>query len=86
MVTSAVLGAAAGTGFALLVAMTIVLYRYYALRRRNKDWGEIEQNADSSLLGGERSTVGNSRQHQPVFTLIQKVSASFIHSVPFHLL
>uniref|UniRef100_T1HHY9 Uncharacterized protein n=1 Tax=Rhodnius prolixus TaxID=13249 RepID=T1HHY9_RHOPR len=33
MVASAVLGAATGTGLALLVAMTLVLYRYYASRR-----------------------------------------------------
>ncbi|XP_039278820.1 synaptotagmin-C [Nilaparvata lugens] len=38
MVTSAVLGAATGTGLALVVAMTIVVYRYYAARRYGKDW------------------------------------------------
>lgn len=36
MVSSAVLGAAAGTGLALLLAVTIVMYRYYLLRRRGK--------------------------------------------------
>ncbi|RZF44926.1 hypothetical protein LSTR_LSTR013116 [Laodelphax striatellus] len=38
MVTSAVLGAATGTGLALVVAMTIVVYRYYSARRYGKDW------------------------------------------------
>lgn len=33
MVASAVLGAATGTGLALLVAMTLVVYRYYSARR-----------------------------------------------------
>lgn len=36
MVSSAVLGAAAGTGLALLLAVTIVMYRYYLLRKRGK--------------------------------------------------
>jgi len=86
MVTSAVLGAAAGTGFALLIAMTIVVYRYYALRRRSKDWSHLERVGDSSLLIGERSAFGKSRPHHPIYTVSQKVSTSFIHSVPFHLL
>uniref|UniRef100_A0A1B0D108 Uncharacterized protein n=1 Tax=Phlebotomus papatasi TaxID=29031 RepID=A0A1B0D108_PHLPP len=42
IVSSAVLGAAAGTGLALLVAMTIVVYRYYQVRRRGKEWAELE--------------------------------------------
>jgi hypothetical protein len=86
MVTSAVLGAAAGTGFALLVAMTIVVYRYYALRRRGKDWSQLERFGDSSLLVGERSAFRKCKPHQPVYTVTQKVSASFIYSIPFHLL
>lgn len=43
MVGSAVLGAAAGTGMALVVAMTIVVYRYYTLRRRTKEWGPLDR-------------------------------------------
>lgn len=38
MTSSAVLGAATGTGLALLVAMTIVVYRYYSSRRWGKEW------------------------------------------------
>jgi len=86
MVTSAVLGAAAGTGFALLIAMTIVVYRYYALRRRGKDWSHLERFGDSSLLVGERSAFRKSKPHQPIYTVTQKVSVSFIHSFPFHVL
>ena len=81
MVTSAVLGAAAGTGFALLVAVTIVMYRYYAVRRRGKDWSQLERFGDSSLLFGERSALRKSKPHQPVYTVNQKVSASFIQSL-----
>ena len=86
MVTSAVLGAAVGMGLALLIAMTIMVYRYYALRRRSKDWSLLERCGYSSLIVGERSAFGKSKPHLPVCTVTQKVSASFIHSVPFHLL
>jgi len=86
MVASAVLGAAAGTGLALLIAMTIVVYRYYALRRRGKDWSQLERFGDSSLLVGEKSAFRKSKRHQPIYTVTQKVSACFIHSVSFHLL
>ncbi|KAF4530846.1 hypothetical protein B566_EDAN018846, partial [Ephemera danica] len=41
--TAAVLGAAAGAGLALLVAMTLVLYRYYAVRRHAKEWSALER-------------------------------------------
>lgn len=43
MVSSAVLGAATGTGLALLVAVTIVVYRYYLVRRRGKEWAELDR-------------------------------------------
>ncbi|XP_021960510.2 synaptotagmin-7 [Folsomia candida] len=42
MVASAVLGAAAGTGLALVVALTIILYHYY-YKRKNKDWGDLDR-------------------------------------------
>uniref|UniRef100_A0A182INQ6 C2 domain-containing protein n=1 Tax=Anopheles atroparvus TaxID=41427 RepID=A0A182INQ6_ANOAO len=42
-VSSAVLGAAAGTGLALLVAVTIVMYRYYVVRRKGKEWAELDR-------------------------------------------
>jgi len=41
--TSAVLGAATGAGLALLVAMTLVIYRYYALKRKAKEWSALER-------------------------------------------
>ena len=80
MVTSAVLGAAAGTALALLVAMTIVVCHCYALRRRGKDWSQPERFGDSGLLVGERSAFRKSKPHQPIYTVTQKVSASFTHA------
>ncbi|XP_012528909.1 synaptotagmin-5 isoform X2 [Monomorium pharaonis] len=42
MVSSAIFGAAAGTGLALVVAMTIVVYRYYAMKRKGKwNWSNL---------------------------------------------
>lgn len=43
MVGSAVFGAAVGTGAALLIAMTIVVYRYYNLKRQAKEWNSIDR-------------------------------------------
>ena len=82
MVTSAVLGAAAGTGLALLVAVTIVVYRYYAHRRRSKDWSQLERFGDTSLLIGEWSAFRKTKPTLPIYTVNKKVSTSFIHSVP----
>lgn len=50
MVSSAVLGAACGTGFALIFAMTIVVYRYYAARRKYKEWDVLEQNERRKIM------------------------------------
>jgi hypothetical protein len=74
MVTSAVLGAAAGTGMALVVAMTIVVYRYYALRRQGKDWGRLDRFGDTSLLNADWSAVKKGKPHQTIYTVTQKVS------------
>lgn len=43
MVSSAILGAAVGSGFALVIAVTIVMYRYYLLRRQGKEWEELNR-------------------------------------------
>lgn len=43
MVSSAIYGAAAGTGLALVVAMTIVVYRYYAVKRKGKYWSNLDR-------------------------------------------
>lgn len=44
MVSSAIFGAAAGTGLALVVAMTIVIYRYYAVKRKGKwNWSNLDR-------------------------------------------
>ncbi|XP_023178098.2 synaptotagmin-5 isoform X2 [Drosophila hydei] len=50
MVSSAVLGAAAGTGLALLLAVTIVMYRYYLLRRRGKEWDELDRWEETRIM------------------------------------
>ncbi|CAG9860369.1 unnamed protein product [Phyllotreta striolata] len=42
MVGTAVLGAALGTGTALLIAMTIVVYKYYNLKKRSKEWHSLD--------------------------------------------
>ncbi|KAK7867767.1 hypothetical protein R5R35_002266 [Gryllus longicercus] len=61
MVTSAVLGAAAGTGLALVVAMTIVVYRYYAMRRHGKAWSDLERAGE---LPGWRRAAGGAAHAQ----------------------
>ncbi|XP_076175964.1 synaptotagmin beta isoform X2 [Ptiloglossa arizonensis] len=43
MISSAIFGAAAGTGLALVVAMTIVIYRYYAVKRKGKYWSNLDR-------------------------------------------
>jgi hypothetical protein len=75
MVTSAVLGAAAGTGMALVVAMTIVVYRYYALRRQGKDWNQLDRFGDTALLNADWAALRKAKPHQTVYTVTQKVSA-----------
>lgn len=64
MVASAVLGAAAGTGMALVVAMTIVVYRYYTLRRRAKEWGPLDRYT---------SDIPPRKTTKPVYAITQKV-------------
>lgn len=69
MVASAVLGAAAGTGMALFVAMTIVVYRYYTYRRKAKEWGSLDRmpfpDTHQQLL---------KRTSKPHYTVTQKVA------------
>lgn len=43
MVSSAIFGAAAGTGLALFVGMTILVYRYYAVKRKGKYWSSLDR-------------------------------------------
>ncbi|KAF7277500.1 hypothetical protein GWI33_007040, partial [Rhynchophorus ferrugineus] len=43
MVGSAVFGAAVGTGAALLIAMTIVVYRYYNHKRQTNEWRSLDK-------------------------------------------
>lgn len=69
MVASAVLGAAAGTGMALFVAMTIVVYRYYTYRRKAKEWGSLDRMPfpDTNQHIQKRTT-------KPHYAVTQKVS------------
>lgn len=68
MVASAVLGAAAGTGMALFVAMTIMVYRYYTYRRKAKEWGSLDRMPfpDTHQQLQKRST-------KPYYAVTQKV-------------
>lgn len=43
LVSSAILGAATGTGLALVIAVTIVVYRYYLVKRQGKEWAQLEE-------------------------------------------
>ena len=66
MVASAVLGAAAGTGMALFVGLTIVIYRYYTVRRRAKEWGSLDRTPFPDPIVQKKS-------HRPMYTVQQKV-------------
>lgn len=48
-VSSAVLGAATGTGLALLIACSIVIYRYYVVRRKIREWDELDRWEETKL-------------------------------------
>ncbi|XP_046489341.1 synaptotagmin-5 isoform X1 [Neodiprion pinetum] len=79
MVSSAVLGAAAGTGLALVVAMTIVVYRYYAVKRKGKSWSSLDRWPDppsTTKNRGQNSTGGSTvlncwRKPQQSFYAVQ---------------
>lgn len=40
---TAVFGAALGTGTTLLIAVTIIMYKYYRLKRKTKEWHSLDQ-------------------------------------------
>ncbi|KAL0111392.1 hypothetical protein PUN28_012940 [Cardiocondyla obscurior] len=62
MVSSAIFGAAAGTGLALVVAMTIVIYRYYSAKRRGKwNWSNLDRWPDPSSV--KSNTNDKSHRH-----------------------
>lgn len=61
MVSSAIFGAAAGTGLALVVAMTIVVYRYYAVKQKGKwNWGNLDRWPDPPTI---RNSISDDRLH-----------------------
>lgn len=62
MMSSAIFGAAAGTGLALVIAMTIVMYRYYSVKRRGKwNWSNLDRWPDPSAI--RSNDDGQSRHH-----------------------
>ncbi|KAG8232233.1 hypothetical protein J437_LFUL011786 [Ladona fulva] len=48
--SAAVLGAAAGTGLALVVAMTLLVCRYYSKRHHGKDWSRLDRFAGDATV------------------------------------
>lgn len=71
MVASAVLGAAAGTGMALFVAMTIVVYRYYLFKRKAKEWDSLDKMPFPDVESLKKPT-------KPVYAVTPRVSLRFI--------
>lgn len=43
MAETAIFGAALGTGTALLIAVTIIMYKYYRLKQQTKAWHSLDQ-------------------------------------------
>lgn len=62
------LGAAAGAGMALFLAMTIVVYRYYHHRRKAKEWGSLDR------MPFPPSQHLQKRPSKPTYAITQKVS------------
>ncbi|XP_025156336.1 synaptotagmin-6 isoform X2 [Harpegnathos saltator] len=61
MVSSAIFGAAAGTGLALVVAMTIVVYRYYAVKQKGKwNWSNLDRWPDPPTI---RNSITDGQLH-----------------------
>lgn len=63
MISSAIFGAAAGTGLALVVAMTIVVYRYYAVKRKGKYWSNLDRWPDPPSTSKPEVRHQNCPQH-----------------------
>lgn len=64
MVSSAIFGAAAGTGLALVVAMTIVVYRYYAMKRKGKwSWSDLDRWPDPPPNSNSNPEENQPRHH-----------------------
>lgn len=43
MTDIAIFGTALGTGTALLIAVTIIMYKYYRLKQQTKAWHSLDQ-------------------------------------------
>lgn len=64
--TSAVLGAATGAGLALFVAMTLVIYRYYALKRKAKEWSALDRCSSNGSRQSRGQGANYTVSHQQV--------------------
>jgi len=86
--TSAVLGAATGAGLALLVAMTLVIYRYYALKRKAKEWSALERcssNGSRQNRGqGSNYTVSQQQVRDTAHVFSLEFVCSFLRRVSNH--
>lgn len=49
-----------GTGLALLVAMTIVVYRYYVVRQKGREWAELDRWEEEKIARKIKYRVSNS--------------------------
>lgn len=79
MVASAVLCAAVGTGMTLFVGITVVVYRYYSLRRQVHEWGSLDK---MPFLDNSPHKKGK----KTLYTISQKVMLLFIQILPILLL
>ena len=79
MVTAAVLGATVGTALALVITLTMLIYRYYA--RKYDDWSSWERRLPTTSVfksGNSDRTRLNSRIPKPTYLpLIQQVGDIF---------
>lgn len=72
MVSAAVLGAATGTGLALVVAVTIVVYRYYSVKRLSKYWSTLDRWPEPSSNNSNSSVIDNNNckdKNSPLYVL-----------------
>lgn len=68
--TAVLMGAALGTGTALMIAMTVVMYRYYSMKRKAKEWQTLDQKPFPPV---EKST-------KPLYALPKTVRINYIRS------
>lgn len=75
LVSSAILGAATGTGLALVVAVTIVVYRYYLVKREGKEWAELEEGRERRGIYGREIYLQVSASSHNIILLFMYLAA-----------